>query len=482
MKLSEFQAQMEEVGKLWMKGYQVKEYTLGERKIVFNKNQLDIINSKKRYVLAAGAYGSGKTLALLIKMILFCLFFPGNTVLLGREHLQDIDLTLLPDLWDLMQPRWYRYRVKDGIIQFFNKSRIVLFGLANLQEGSLADIKMAQQKLKSLNLGAYFIDQLEEIDKPVFETLNSRLRKKTVPIRQGNMTCNPANFWAYDFFVINPDKRDDIQLIQSSMMENTENLPEDYIKDQLNHDEKYVKRYVYGIWTPDVLTERSVFAEEYVLKFKSRNPLKVEEGCKIYEEPRQGLKYQMGVDPSEGSVDPSSISVVSEEGVKVAKFNGKIPIAALGEKVKFLYEKYHEPLIIPEVNAAGQALLLQIRDLNIYRRKVYDYKFDKETEKLGWKTNYQSKQALISHFQELLRQDFVRIYDKNTISELKTFVWSDTARQKGAGAQRGFHDDDVISTMLAYWEFSPKRILIKKRKAERERLKALQNKYKFQYQ
>jgi len=475
MNLKEFQDKMEELGRMWVKGYKIKQYNIGEKQLDLLPNQTEFINSQKRYVLTVGGYGSGKSIALDIKLILMSLCFPNNTILLGRKHLADIELTILPDLFDLMHPKWYHHRVKDGIIRFFNGSKIVLFGLDALQEGSLADIKKAQQKLKGLNLGAYFIDQLEEVDKEVFFSLNSRLRKKSVPWRQGNMTCNPANFWAYDYFKVNPSK--DVKLITSSMLDNKENLPEDYLEDQLNHDENYVKRFVYGIWTPEIMTERAVFGQEYIDKFEAKKPIAIEEGCKIYEEYRPGMKYQMGVDPSEGSVDPSSISVVSENGEKVAKYNAKIPISALGEKVKFLYYKYGKPLIIPEANSSGQALLLQIRDLKVYERKVHDEKFDKDTKKLGWKTSYQSKQALISNFQELLRIGFPKIYDKKTINEFRTFVWSDSASQKGAGAQRNFHDDDVMSTLLAFWKLSP--AIIEKR--NRRLASQVKKKKVFQY-
>jgi hypothetical protein len=120
-----------------------------------------------------------------------------------------------------------------------------------------------------------------------------------------------------------------------------------------------------------------------------------------------------------------------------------------------LYYKYGQPLIIPEANASGQALLLQIRDLNVFTRVVYDEQFDKNTDKLGWKTSFQSKQSLISNFQELLRVGFPKIYDKKTKNEFQTFEWTDSAKQKGAGAQRNFHDDDVMSTLLAFWDLNP---------------------------
>ncbi len=442
-------------GERFLKGNEIEEWCIKDRTFKLSESQKKFINSKKRYCLYYGGYGCGKTLALLLKLIIFCLFFPNNLVLLGRKTLQDIERTILPDLFDLLPTTWYQYKVKEGTITFFNNSQIILFGLEALQEGSLKDIKKAQQKLKSLNLGAYFIDQLEEIEQEVFESLNARLRRMNVPIRQGNMTCNPANFWAYDYFIRNP--KENVEVIQGSMLENKDNLPADYIEDQLNQPEDYIRRYVYGEWDIDILTENNVFPKEYIQRLERmiKKPIAIEEECEIWEQPKKHLTYQIGVDPSEGVIDPSSISVVSSEGKKVAKFNGYIPIPALVEKVRFLYFKYNKPLIIPEANSAGAALIEGIKDLKIYRRRVFEYREKKEVKKVGWKTTYASKKALIAHFLNLLRQDFVKIYDKQTIEEMKTFVWSDSAKQKGAGAQRGFHDDDVISTMLAYWDLKP---------------------------
>jgi len=189
-----------------------------------------------------------------------------------------------------------------------------------------------------------------------------------------------------------------------------------------------------------------------------KQPLAIEEGCEIFEQPRPGIEYRMGVDPSEGIVDPSSISVVSAEGRKVAKFNGKVPIQGLADRVKFLYYKYQKPLIVPESNSSGTALIREIRDLRVYRRKQLEYKTDIETEKLGFRTSWDSKQQLIDHFQKLLRNKVPKIYDAKTIDEMKSFMWSNEASQVGAGAARGFHDDDVMSTLLAYWDFDPRRV------------------------
>ena len=460
MNKSELVKKYEEIGRLWMKGKPITEITL-LKKFTFSKPQIKFFNSKKRYDLFVGGFGCGKSLPLYLKLIMMNLFWPKNRTLLGRKTLQVIEQNTLPDLFELVPPSWYVHKVKEGSINWFNGSQTILFGLDALQEGSMKDIKKAQQKIKSLNLGAYYIDQLEEIEYNVFEALNARLRRTNVELRQGNMTCNPANFWAYHYFVngevmrgdrwVRSEKPGNYDLTSSSMLDNKANLADDYLEDQLNHDEQYVKRYVEGIWDISILTEKAVFAEEYLKKMLSRSPVATEEGCEIYEQPKSNLFYQIGVDPSEGSVDPSSVSVISSEGRKVARYNGYTTIPGSIDKVKFLYYKYHKGLIVPEANASGIALVEGIRDLNVYKRRVFERRTNQWTEKLGWKTSFQSKQLLISHFQELLRHNFPKIYDAPTIEEFKIFEWTDSAKQKGAGARRGFHDDDVISTMLGYW-------------------------------
>ncbi len=454
-----YESVWEKLGKQLMAGEKIAELSLKNKVYKLNPIQSEFIcDFKSDYCLNAGGYGSGKSTALYIKLILTCKCFPGNRVLLGRKTLSDIDRAVLPELFDLMPPTWYEHRVKDGLINFSNGSQIILFGLDAMQSGGIADIKKAQQKLKSLNLGAYFIDQLEEVEYAVIEVLNSRLRRNDVPFRQGNSTCNPANFWAYEQFVANPFPGH--KLYQSSMYDNAANLPEDYLRKQEAMGEDYIRRFVKGEWTTDVLMKGTVFAKEHIkfLETYRREPLRTEEACEIYEDPKPGMEYRMGVDPSEGVTDPSSVSVVSSEGKKVAKFNGKLPVIGLADKVKFLYYKYNRPLIVPESNAAGTALIREIRDLKVYRRKQHDYKQDQETEKLGFRTSYDTKHQLITHFQDLLRGRVPKIYDKKTTEEMKVFVWSNEATLQGAGASRGFHDDDVMSTLLAYWDFSPRRV------------------------
>lgn len=486
------------------KPFLLRQLTLRGKTYKFSEKQAQFISdfdgTSHKFILTSGGRGCGKSLALCVKMYVMCKGFKGIQIVLGRKNISDIEKTTLQDLFRLMPPNDYEHRVKDGIIRFKNGSQILLMGLDAMQSGNIGDMKKAQQKTKSLNIGGYFIDQLEEIEYDVFQALGDTMRMTSPEMsefltnatqtlrdevqlmsnrdllikydvldypRQGNMTTNPANFWAYHYFKLNermnedghwiPKTNSDSLLIESSMLDNKDNLPPDFVRDRLSREESYVKRMVYGEWNLDVLLKGSVFSRENIRYLENlvRPPLRVEEGCEIYEEPK-AQDYRMGIDPSEGVVDPSSISVVSSEGRKVAKFNGMLPIQGLADKVKFLYYRYNKPLIIPESNT-GAALIREIRDLKVYKRKSTDEKWDKESEKLGFRMSWESKSQLISHFQGLLRKNVVKVYDRKTIEELKTFLWTDEATHQGAGASRGFHDDDVVSTLLAFWDWNPQK-------------------------
>jgi hypothetical protein len=457
--------------------YMLRELTLNGKNYKFTEKQSifisDLDGTDHKFVLFSGGRGCGKSLALCVKMYLICKGFPGIRVLLGRKNISDIEKTTLQDLFRLDPKLKQFHRVKDGIINFPNGSQIVLMALDNMQSGDAADIKKAQQKTKSMNIGAFFLDQLEEIEYEVFQALNDTMRMTSndptldYP-RQGNMTTNPANFWGYHYFKLNlrmnedgewvPKTKLDTLLLEGSMLDNSANLPADFIADRLSREDSFVRRFVHGEWNTDVLVKGTVFAKEHIRQLETmvKPPLEIKEGCHIWEHPQPGEIYQMGVDPSEGIVDPSAISVVSGSGREVAKFNGKATIPELADKIKMLYYYYNKPLVIPEVNKSS--ILEHIKDLRIYRRRQFDYKDRRETEKLGFVTSWSSKEALITHFQTLLRKGVPKIYHRPTVEEMKAFIWSDQASLQGASASRGFHDDNIMATLLAFWEFTPKRI------------------------
>jgi hypothetical protein len=445
------------MGKQWLNDeIVIKEFN----SFKLNPKQIEFVNSKDRYTLFAGGMASGKTAGFIIKMILLSLFFPGNRILLGRKSRSEVERTVLNDFFDICPQGIYEYKVGPGIIKFYNGSEIIIFGLDALQSGNGQDTKKAEQAIKGLNLGGYFIDQLEEIEQRVFEALQARMRRN-VPFQQSCSTINPANHWSKDFFIDHP--RDGTKVIFTSMLDNKANLGEDYIKDQLSKPDKWVRKYVYGDWSVDALTEGAVFSEEFRKgqSFFVVPPIRTFDGIKIFEEPKDN-DYQIGVDTSEAATDPCSITVVNKDtGDIAATYSAYVPINVQGDKaiaLAYMYSRKTKPLIVPEANnTSGGAFIeyIKTRYGRIYEREVFSQRDNKRTKKLGFHTNYSTKTMIIEHFSKLTQKNFPRLRDKDTLDEFNVFIYTDDSTKKGAGAQNGYHDDRVMSTLLAFWDIEP---------------------------
>jgi hypothetical protein len=283
---------------------------------------------------------------------------------------------------------------------------------------------------------------------------------RKVPFHQKGATTNPANFWAYSWFKANP--RPGTELIETGMIDNRDNLPEGFIEQQLALGEMYVRRFVYGEWSPDVLVEGTVFSSDVQKdqQFFVRAPLREIAGIKIYHEP-QSHEYQIGIDPSTGAEDPCCIVVVDKlTGEVAATYSGFIPTNAITIKAVMLADMYSvlkKPKIVPEATGVGQALIEDLKKQydNIYERQVFSKRETRVIDKLGFYTNYASKIQLIDNMQKLFQAKWPKLHEKEILNEMMTFIWSDEAKKQGAGAQTSFHDDRVMAMMLAYWDLKP---------------------------
>jgi hypothetical protein len=481
-------SEYEQLGLRWLKGeVDIEEFN----GIKLNEKQKEYVNAKDRFNLISGGMASGKTLAFHIKFILLHQFLPGVPSLIGRKTLQNAESTFMKDFVEICPANLYEYKVGNHTIYFTNGSSATFFGLDALQSNNADDLKKATQNLKSHNFGLEFLDQLEEIEMKVFEALNSRMRwrpckhgnevqtihrnEKGDPIweecqvcgkatfQQLNATTNPANFWGYKFFKESPAKY--THLVETSMLDNKANLSEQFIQSELSKPKLYVEKFVYGKWDDTTLTEGSVFYDEWIREQRAivKRPIREIDGIKIYKEPDKHL-YQIGVDPSTGAVDPCGIKVVDcDTGELVASYKGYVNTdvqVAKTVQLGMMYSLFRQPLVIPEATGVGQAFVEGIKKVypKIYEREVFNQREKKTTKKLGFFTNYATKTQLIEHQKALFQAHFPKIYDEEVVSELTKFVYTDEASQQGAGAQTGYHDDQVFSTMLAYWGIEPKTV------------------------
>jgi hypothetical protein len=210
------------------------------------------------------------------------------------------------------------------------------------------------------------------------------------------------------------------------------------------------------------MVEGGVFAEEYILNQRAiiKPPIRVMGGIRIFEEPNNE-EYQIGIDPSLGASDPCNITCISKTtGKVVATYTAFVPTNVIAEKsvqIGLMYSLKEKPMLVPEATGVGQALVEALKPLwdNIYIREVYAAIQDKKSSKLGFYTTHATKTQLIENMKLLFQKGFPIIYDEDTVNELNKFIYTDTALEKGAGAQQGYHDDRVMALMLAYWNVPP---------------------------
>lgn len=473
----------EQMGRDWLDG----KITITEfNGYKLNKKQIAFVNAKERMCLASGGMASGKTLGWIVKFILLSQFFPGSHFLIGRKTKENAQETFMKDFMDVCPEGIYTHLKGYGKVVFTNGSEAEFWGLDALQSGATTDIKKAEQKLKSHNFTFIFGDQLEEQEKKVVDATLSRMRKRMCiheagqqevhrdakgnaiyevckvcnkyTFNQANYTTNPANFWAYDYFKKNPQPN--TFLVESGTRDNAAHLTQAFIEGELSKPEMYVRRYFHGEWSPDSMVEGGVFYEEWIKNQDNyiKSPIRTLNGIKIFEEPAKE-EYQIGIDPSDGSVDPCAIVCISKRtGRVVATFSAKVPTNVIVEKavqMGTMFSLLDAPLIVPESVGAGLALVEALRPCwnNIYIREQTGTKYeDRKTTKLGFYTSFKTKTLLIENMKKLFQANFPKLQDGDIVEELKTFIYTNSAQAQGAGAQNGYHDDLTMATMMAYFD------------------------------
>ena len=172
----------------------------------------------------------------------------------------------------------------------------------------------------------------------------------------------------------------------------------------------------------------------------------------IYEWPKEGKAYVLGIDVAEGLEigDYSSIHVLERESFRVvATWHGHIDPDLLGYEAVGLAKFYNYAVIGCEINNHGFTTINRIKELEypaIYKRQRLNKLSNATINELGWKTNKQTKPIMIDELVEAVREQSIDISERATIEEMLAFVKDEKGEM---GAPQGMYDDRVISLAIA---------------------------------
>ncbi len=206
-------------------------------KFIPNESQEPFFASTRKFLLANGGYGSGKSSMIANKALAMTLIYPGTMGLIGRRT--------YPELRDTTRRVFFEWCAKD-LIKKWNKTEnhLVFINNSEILFRALDDTF----KVGSLELGWFAIDELSEFPtSDEFDALRGRLRHPKGP-GMGFAATNPATreHWLYKVFVERQDP--DFDYFEIDTYSNKEHLPEGYIKDLEKFPPEWQERYLKGKW------------------------------------------------------------------------------------------------------------------------------------------------------------------------------------------------------------------------------------------
>jgi predicted phage terminase large subunit-like protein len=291
--------------------------------------------AEETYKLGGGAMGPGKTRAGCEEIYRLALDYPGNRLFICRKEGAARRRTTDQVLFDEVLP--------PGAVINHNKQE----GIVDLAGGSMiifGDLE-STDKIKSLNLGGFFIDEASDCEETDFLILISRLRLSLPGIRRyGLLASNPAPGWLRERFLrkVKPG-----HIFIQALTRDNPYLHPDYEEELRRQYPEFLRRQLLdGDW--------DVF-DRHGLIFKR-------EWWQFYTEDPPGQKVQSW-DTAFKAKEENDFSVC-ETWIKAKNgyylkdvFRERLEFPQLVSAAKSLYEREKPGIVLIEDKASGQSLI-----------------------------------------------------------------------------------------------------------------------------
>ena len=305
-----------------------------------------------------GSAGGGKSYLGCLWISSLCLQYDGIRTLIGRTVLQQLKVTTLNTLFEVLQlmglksGEHYTFNGQSNIITFSNKSEIILKDLAYQPSDPNYD------SLGGIEVSAVFIDEAAQVSHLCFSILKSRIRYKLNQyslIPKVLLTCNPGQNWIKKEFYI-PFIQDTLEpnkaFVPALPMDNP-HLPPSYIDMLKGLPNAQRRRLLEGDWNYNE-EDDSLFNFDHisnsVFKFK----------------PEPTDKKYMSVDVARFGTDRSVVMIWSGLVVLECLVYNKLSTTELSSEIRELIQKYgiHPNNIIVDSDGVGGGVADQIKGTN----------------------------------------------------------------------------------------------------------------------
>lgn len=316
-----------------------------------------------KYFLIYGGSRSGKTFFICYAVLVRALKAPGSRHAIFRRHgvavKQSIGKDTIPKVVELAFPglelKWHE---QDGYFKLPNGSEIWLAGL---------DDKDRVDKILGREFATLYFNEASEIPLQSYMVALTRLAQscKMVDGRMLALKCyvdlNPTTsaHWTYQMWIrgVHPDgdrpipgHEDNYAHITVNPMDNTANLPADYIRDLEDMPERQRKRFFLGLFSAD--DDNALWRRSYIK----------------HDDPPELTRVVVAVDPAvtnEVGSDETGLIVAGTGGDKrghvIADESGKFRPEEWARRAISLYDTYDADAIVCEVNQGGDMVESMIK-------------------------------------------------------------------------------------------------------------------------
>lgn len=199
-------------------------------------------------------------------------------------------------------------------------------------------------------------------------------------------------------------------------------------------------------------SSKTLIKPEILELLEASDPIDIIDNCfRIYEQPKAGNIYAIGVDSAKGTGGDYSVSQIIDITAfpfrQVAVYrNNEISTHKYADKVYEMAMKYNEAWIMCENNDVGQAVVNKLwHDLEY--ENLVNYAATKANRKdIGIRATKKTKSMGCDLLQEFFEDYLLEIFDLDTIYELSKFEETSTGIFK---AEDGEHDDTVMALLWA---------------------------------